>query len=324
MRRAGDAVGDDVVRLAALRLMIEMHHLLGEPHVLRGERVDDSVDMLMADLDLLAVHDVLAIEHDAVAERAADPVLMRGRADHHQFAQRIDQRLRHGGRRRHGLNHPRHDHLDRQQGLALIEFACRLERSDQGFAARVARLGEEGIVFAVDDFEVERLVGRADETRDLARKLDGETDGIEPARLDLARARDLDTAEVDRRRVAQHRVEPLLEALIDGVPPRRADELPIGGEAAPRRLLESRVGICGRCSRVRRSAERPADQRGQQHTRHAEHPEHSPTIHATSLQPLIRSAVAAKRARIVLRRNSARRLTHPGKPAGPRARTPYR
>ncbi len=93
MRRAGDPVGDDVVRLAALRLVIEMHHLLGEPHVLSGKRVDDFVDMGVADIDVLAVHRVLAIEHDAVAELGADPVLMRGRADHHQFAQGIDQRL---------------------------------------------------------------------------------------------------------------------------------------------------------------------------------------------------------------------------------------
>jgi hypothetical protein len=88
--RAGDAVGDDVIRLAALRLMVEMHHLLDEPHVPRGERIDDLVDMLVADIDFLAVHKIIAIEHDAVAELGADPVLMRRGADHHQFVQGID------------------------------------------------------------------------------------------------------------------------------------------------------------------------------------------------------------------------------------------
>ena len=248
----------------------------------------------MADIDLLTVHNVVAIEHDAVAELAADPVLMRGRADHHQLAQGINQRLRHGRRRRHGVDHPGHDHLDREQRLALIELARRLERSDQGFAARIARLGEEGIVFAVQHFEAERLVCRADKARDLGRKLDCQADGIEPPCLDLPRACDLDAAEVDRRRVPQHRVQPFLKALIDGVPPRGRDELPILGKAVPCRLFQRLIGTCGG-RRLGRSAERLADQRGQEDTRHAEHPEHPATIHATSLQPLIRSA--APRAR---------------------------
>ncbi len=186
MRRTGHAVGHDLVWPAALRLVIEVHHLLDEPHVLRGERIDDLVDMGVPDIDLLAVHRVLAVEHDAIAELTADPVLVRWRPYHDRLAQRIDQRLRHGRRRPHGLDHPGHDRLHRQKRLALIKLACGLERPHQRLAAGIARLGDERIEVAVQDLEAERLVGGNDDIGNLWRKIDGKTDGIEPARFDLA------------------------------------------------------------------------------------------------------------------------------------------
>ena len=187
MGRPGDAVGNDVVGLAALGLPVEMHHLLGKAHVLRRQRFDDLVDMAVPDRHLLAVDDVLAVEHDAVAEAAAEPMLVRRGADHHQLAQRIDQRLRHGGRCSHRLDHLGHDRLDRQKGLALIELARCLERTDQRLAARVARFGDERVEVAVQHFEAERLVRRDDQVRNRSWNLDGEPDRIEPARLYLAR-----------------------------------------------------------------------------------------------------------------------------------------
>ena len=84
MGRAGDAVRHDCVGRAALPGRVEMHHLLEQPEVLLGEREHHLIDMAVPDVDRLAVHDVGAVEHHTVAERCAEPELMRRRADDHE------------------------------------------------------------------------------------------------------------------------------------------------------------------------------------------------------------------------------------------------
>ena len=121
---SGRAVGDDVLRAAALGRPVEMHHLLDEPEILLGELGHHLVDMGVADIDRGAVDGGRAIEHHAIAEAPPQAELMSRRANRHDLAQSVDQRLDRGRRHGGGLGHLGDDEAHRQKGLALIERAA--------------------------------------------------------------------------------------------------------------------------------------------------------------------------------------------------------